>query len=174
MRVLRALVPMLTLCSSICAFAQGASSIWDHNGSAVYLSADGAGRRFYYQAPRAGLQEVGVQPGNLLFDGRRDGNRYSGTAYVFSKSCGGLAYAVSGPVSSDQRSVTMYGKAPTVSTNCRVVGYRDDVLVFTFSSSSAIAKAPEDAVTEAFAMANIEEEKRQSELRIIQQQELER
>jgi hypothetical protein len=176
MLVLRALVTVFALCSSICAFAQGASSIWDHNGSAVYLSADGAGRRFYYQAPRGGLQEVGVQPGTLLFDGRRDENRYSGTAYVFSKFCGALAYAVSGPVSPDQRSVTMYGKAPTLDSNCRVVGYRDDVLVFTFSSSSEIAKAqsPEDAVTEAFAMANVEEEKRQSELRIIQQQELER
>jgi hypothetical protein len=175
MFILRALIPMLALCSSICAFAQGASSIWDHNGSAVSLSADGASRKFYYQAPRAGLQEVGIQPGTLLFDGRRDGNRYSGTAYVFSQLCGALAYPVSGPVSPDERSVTMYGKAPSVSANCRVVGYRDDVLVFTFSSSSAIAKAvPEDAVTGAFALANVEEEKRQSELRIIQQQEFER
>jgi hypothetical protein len=102
--------------------AQGASTRWDHNGSLVSLSATGARRQFHYESPAADLLQIGVQPGTLLFDGRRDGNKYSGTAYVFSKVCGARAYAVVGPVSPDQRAVTMYGKAPTVNSSCRVIG----------------------------------------------------
>src|SRR5207249_478540 len=47
--------------------------------------------------------------------------------------CGAFPYAVAGPVSPDQRAITMYGKAPIVDPNCCVVGSRDDVLVFNFS-----------------------------------------
>jgi hypothetical protein len=112
--------------------ATQAASTWDHNGSQVSLSATGARRQFHYQAPMASLLGLGVQPGTLLFDGRRNGNQYSGTAYVFSKVCGARAYAVAGPVSPDERTVTMYGKAPIVDSNCRVAKYRDDVLVFNF------------------------------------------
>jgi hypothetical protein len=43
-------------------------------------------RQFYYQAPGADFLEFGVQSGTLLFEGRRNRNQYSGTAYVFSKT----------------------------------------------------------------------------------------
>src|ERR1700676_3466567 len=102
--------------------AQGASTRWNHNGSLVSLSATGARRQFHYQSPAADLLQIGVQPGTLLFDGRRDGDKYSGTAYVFSKACGARAYAVAGPVSPDQRAVTMSGKAPIVNSSCRAIG----------------------------------------------------
>src|SRR5947208_1099306 len=113
--------------------AQGTSSRWDHNGSLVSLSATGTRRQFHYQSPAADLLQIGVQPGTLLFDGRKVGNTYSGTAYVFSKVCGALPYATEGAVTPDQRTVTMYGKAPIVDSTCSVVQYRDDVLVFSFS-----------------------------------------
>jgi hypothetical protein len=116
-----------------------APSTWDHNGSQVSLSATGARRQFHYQAPVASLLGLGVQPGTLLFDGRRDGNQYSGTAYVFSKVCGPRAYAVTGPVSPEERTVTMYGKAPIVNSNCRVVKHRDDVLVFNLTLPAGAA-----------------------------------
>lgn len=124
---------MLTALWATEGLAQGGPTLWEHNGSYVVLSSSGAQRQFRYQAPVAELRQYGVQPGTLLFDGRRDGNQYSGTAYVFSKVCGGLPYDVAGPVSSDQRNVTMHGKAPIVDASCRIVGYRDDVLVFNFS-----------------------------------------
>ena len=130
------------LCSVILAVwatagaAQEASTLWDHNGSQVSLSAAGARRQFHYRTPKAGLLELGVQPGTLLFDGRRNGDRYSGTAYVFSKGCGARAYAVAGPVSPDQRAVTMYGKAPVVNSGCHVIGYRHDILVFNLLSEA--------------------------------------
>lgn len=118
------------------AFAQAGSSFWDHNGSVVALSADGAGRRFYYETPRAGLAEVGVRVGTLLFEGQRSANRYSGTAYVFSQGCGALSYQVAGDVTPDQRTVTLYGKAPHVDSACTVTGHADDVLTFIYRSAS--------------------------------------
>lgn len=109
-----------------------AASLWDHNGSVVSLEANGSIRKFYYQSPRPNLP---VTSGTLLFSGRKEGERYSGTAYIFSARCGARAYPVSGPVAGDQRSVTLYGKAPRVDSNCRVIGFRDDVLVFTFQDT---------------------------------------
>jgi len=88
---------------------------------------------FVYDAPREGLTSRGVTQGTVLFRGRRQGDKYSGTAYIFTKSCGPQPYEVSGPVDSDDRGVTMFGKAPTVNSACEVTGGRDDTLRFTLS-----------------------------------------
>ena len=112
--------------------ASALSKLWNHNGSIMQLAADGASRKFYYVKPRDGLESVGISSGTLLFSGTKSDNFYSGTAYVFSPRCGARPYAVSGPVSDDQRQVTMYGKAPIPNSNCRIGSYRDDTLVFTF------------------------------------------
>jgi hypothetical protein len=80
-----------------------------------------------YAAPRPGLP---VSPGTLLFSGKRSGNIYSGTAYVFSARCGARGYSVSGLVGADDRSVTLYGRAPLVDSTCKTATYRDDTLVF--------------------------------------------
>jgi hypothetical protein len=105
--------------------------LWRHNESTMRLIASGASRQFLYEAPRDGLREVGVTKGTLLFKGRKDGNSYSGTAYVFTR-CGSLPYAVSGPVSADHRKVTMQGRMPIPGSGCSSAGYRDDTLMFTF------------------------------------------
>lgn len=108
------------------------SSFWDHNGSRMGLVADGSRRQFYYAAPRAALVERGVQAGTLLFEGERRGNTYVGEARIFARPpCGEFTYPVEGPVSSDQRSVTMFGRAPRVNERCQVTSYRDDTLIFT-------------------------------------------
>jgi hypothetical protein len=113
-------------------------SQWEHNGSVVYLTADGAKRRFYYDAPRAGLDAIGVKRGTLLFEGRKDGDRYSGTAYLFSQKCGLQAYAVSGPVASDQSqiTITLSGQAPRLDATCKQVGLRNDNLVFRYRANT--------------------------------------
>jgi hypothetical protein len=108
------------------------SSFWDHNGSRMGLIVDVERRRFHYAAPRAALAERGVSQGRLLFEGERIGNRYTGTARIFATTaCGEFTYPVEGPVSADQRRVTMYGRAPRVNNRCEITGYRDDTLVFT-------------------------------------------
>ena len=107
---------------------------WDHNGSFVILRANpnDPKREFYYENPRKSLLPLGVKKGTLLFSGKRKGNEYLGTAYVFNKQCGALLYQVHGPVSQDQRLVTLYGQAPRVDSNCRVIGFFDDTLIFSF------------------------------------------
>jgi hypothetical protein len=117
-------------------FAQSQSSVWEHNGSTVYLSSKNTQRQFFYHKPRAGLEAGGVQSGTLLFSGRRIGGQYSGTAYIFSNKCGAVSYQVSGPVSPDDRIVTLYGKAPTLDEFCQTVAYRPDVLLLTLVTSS--------------------------------------
>jgi serine/threonine protein kinase len=113
------------------------TSIWNHNGSLVYLSANGASRRFYYERPRDGLLPLGVQRGTLLFEGRKEGNRYSGTAYIFTRNCSPAPYEVSGPISPNDEQVTMHGRAPLLNAACQTTGYRDDVLVFTYQQSTS-------------------------------------
>ena len=112
--------------------AANAVSYWDHNGSVVSLTANGATRRFYYEMPRAGLEAIGVKPGTLLFRGRKEGDTYSGTAFIFAPNCPPTPYEVSGTVSAGDRQVTMYGQAPRVGAGCRITGYRSDTLIFAF------------------------------------------
>lgn len=130
MKVLVGVFALLVFSTS--AFAQ---TNWNHNGSVVTLHANGANRQFSYSVPRAGLP---VKSGTVLFKGTKSGNTYSGIAYIFHSKCGARHYPVSGPVSDDQKSVTLYGQAPQVGSNCKVVDYRDDVLVFNFQEGSQV------------------------------------
>ena len=107
-----------------------APRLWNHNGSTMKLVSNGVQRQFYYENPRQGMRDEGVRRGTLLFEGTRTGNGYSGTAYVFLRGCSPKGYHVSGTISDDERSVTMYGQAPRLNAECRLVGYRSDELVF--------------------------------------------
>jgi hypothetical protein len=120
-----------------------AKSLWEHNGSAVSLEADGQFRRFHYDTPRIGLS---VEPGTLLFHGLRRGSSYIGTAYVFSETCGSIGYPVMGPVSADQRKITLFGEAPVRDADCKIVRFRTDGLVFTYRRTVAESAEPEDQV----------------------------
>lgn len=131
---------LLALSAAVPAYAQ---SLWEHNGSVVRLHADGPTRHFYYDQPRPGLP---IDRGALLFSGRKDASNYSGTAYLFSRTCGSIGYHVSGTVSEDQRVVTMYGRAPVRDRGCKVTGHRDDTLVFIHQSS------PQPDTEQSFAL----------------------
>ena len=129
----------LTLCivailpATSIALAQS-TSFWNHNGSTVKLEASGNARRFYYVEPRTGLA---AKPGDLLFEGQRNGSRYIGTAYLFSEICGPIGYAVDGVVGNNDRMVTLTGTAPRRNAQCQVMAYFQDQLVFSFSENSA-------------------------------------
>jgi hypothetical protein len=59
-------------CSSAQAQTQTGSpepTIWNHNGSEMYLVANGSSREVYYQKPRQGMLDAGARPGSLLFRG---------------------------------------------------------------------------------------------------------
>jgi hypothetical protein len=108
---------------------------WDFNESVFSLVAKGQDRKFYYHAPREGLTAVGVTRGTLFFDGSRNGKKYSGNAYVFSKPCGPASYAVTGTVSDDEREVVLSGQAPRRNARCEVVNYVEEPIKLTLEAA---------------------------------------
>ena len=106
------------------------NTIWNHNGSLMRLEANGSERRFVYDLPRRGMLEAGVKSGDIVFDGRREGPTYSGTAYIYTKLCGRVAYPVAGNVSANERTVALEGQVPLHAPNCTVRSYRRDKLQF--------------------------------------------
>lgn len=119
--------------------AQGAvaDSFWEHNGSLMRLSTDGSDRRiFTYEEPSDLMYRAGVRTGTVLFEGRRIGDEYVGTARVFSRNCGWLEYRVSGVVP-NERTVILYGKRERYnSQTCRPTGsVAHDKLVFNYRYS---------------------------------------
>lgn len=111
-----------------------ADSYWNHNGSLMRLSADGNARAFTYHSPRQGMINAGVRPGTLFFDGWRDGNRYHGTARVFSPDCGASAFFIEGRVVSETH-VVLEGWRP-VFRNCTPTSDQTwEHLEFTYSYS---------------------------------------
>lgn len=103
-------------------------SSWTHNGSIMSVTTQEDRIMIYYQQPRQGMIDEGVRPGTLLFDGRRTGNRLSGTSYVFDRRCGRIPYSDDGNVLSGERSIFLSGRrVPTqLSADCAVVAYRVD------------------------------------------------
>jgi hypothetical protein len=94
-------------------------TIWDHNGSVMYLVANGPSREFYYQKPRAGMLEVGARSGSLLFRGQINNGQFSGTAYIFNPRCGRIPFQVKGPILDNDERIILTGEAPRVGRNCR-------------------------------------------------------
>lgn len=109
---------------------QSAPSLWEHNGSTVYLVANGQTREFYYQEPRPGMTDVGARQGSLLFTGISSNGGYQGTAYIYRGACGRFPYRVSGPILDNYERVVVRGQAPRVGPDCRIRGYFDDTLEF--------------------------------------------
>jgi hypothetical protein len=98
------------------------STIWDHNGSVVYLVANGSLREIYYQKPRPGMLDAGARPGSLLFRGEVNTGQYLGTAYIFSLHCGPIPFEVKGPILDDDKRIVLTGQAPRVGQDCRPSG----------------------------------------------------
>ena len=119
-----------------------ATSLWDHNGSVVYLVANGNQRELRYLEPRQGMLQAGAHAGSVLFSGRSVQGRYFGTAYVFNRQCGPTPYEVSGPILNDDRSVILTGLVPRLGADCRVYGYLEDRLEFTYLRSETFAPQP--------------------------------
>jgi hypothetical protein len=108
------------------------TSYWSHNRSIMYMTEDGTRRQIYYDDPRPGLKEVGVKQGTLVFDGAVDGTTLSGTAFVFAKQCDPLSFAVTGKLTPDGKRITLKGKAPRIGTKCKIVGDKQQELIFDF------------------------------------------
>jgi hypothetical protein len=110
-------------------------TVWDHNGSVMYLVANGSSREFYYQKPRPGMLDAGARPGSLLFRGQVNSGQYSGTAYFFNPHCGSIPFEVKGPILEDEERIVLTGQAPRVGQNCRTYGFYTSNLEFRRSKS---------------------------------------
>ena len=110
-----------------------ADSFWNHNGSTMRLKDNGKYRVFIYEIPSAKMQSTGVKKGTLLFNGERIGDKYYGTARVFSKYCDyPISYTVKGNVYGGPKVVLM-GTRPSYDAGCKANGkITTDKLVFTY------------------------------------------
>jgi len=112
-------------CTSAQAQTQTASpepTIWDHNGSVMYLVANSSSQEVYYQKPRQGMLAAGARPGSLLFRGEVNNGQYLGTAYIFNLHCGPIPFEVKGLVLNDDEQIVLTGRAPRVGQDCRPYG----------------------------------------------------
>ena len=96
-----------------------------------------------------------MTPGTMEFNGTQTGNVYEGTAYVFSRTCGAIGFAVSGSVAQDAQSITMKGWVPYIDLQCRRVGGHPGVpnlkhtkVLDAFIDGDTIAKANWNSVLE--------------------------
>jgi hypothetical protein len=123
--------------------ASAEPTLWDHNGSVMYLVANGHSREFYYQKPRTGMLEVGVRPGSLLFRGEIENGQYSGTAYIFNTHCGQIPFQVKGAILENDERIVLTGEAPRVGRNCRAYETATSSLEFKLVKSNAGAQSQE-------------------------------
>lgn len=117
-------VRMAHLALTVCLLANPVMAqpwFYDHNGSVMRLDIDGARVIVTYERPRAGLADVGVVTGTVLFDGATEGPNYvGGMAWVFSRRCGDIDYYVYGPLIPGSN-FTLTGAAPVRDATCRIV-----------------------------------------------------
>jgi hypothetical protein len=101
-------------------------SYWDYGGSIMHLEAmpDTSSRVLYVYRPSSAMSAMGAHPGDLFFSGRRNGDRYEGTAYVYAGRCGKFPYPVTGSVENGDQTIVISGRKPNIDqTSCRIDGY---------------------------------------------------
>ena len=130
-------------------------SLWSHNGSVLYLVANGTWREFHYKQPRPGMVQVGAYPDALLFRGQSINHEYFGTAFLFNSQCGQLPYQVRGSILDGYKRVLMTGQAPQVGPDCRVIGYFDDTLDFRLIEPAPPNPSPQPSPPPPAALSSV-------------------
>lgn len=110
----------------------GVSSYWSHDGSEVGLLAAGNAREFVVTTPRADLAGV-VLPGDRIFTGVKEGERYRGQARVLGDACGNGEFDVAGPVLDGGHRVDLEGNRVRAGAGCPSPGTEQVKLVFQFT-----------------------------------------
>jgi hypothetical protein len=114
-----------------------APTIWDFKGSQVALTSEGDIKHIKYEVPRPELIISGVSEGTLLFEGRDDGNRYAGKAFVFSRKCGTRSFDVTGAIeqSASKVTLTLTGDRTEIDADCHPTDkVKHDVLTLSRSA----------------------------------------
>jgi hypothetical protein len=137
----------LFLGTSVYAQQQDASppaerTLWDHNGSIMYLVANGSSREIHYQKPRPGMLDAGAHPDDILFKGEINDGQFSGIAYIFNAQCGQAPFHVKGPILEDGAKIVLTGQAPRVGRNCQSYAEYTSTLEFKLLKTSEVAQPP--------------------------------
>jgi hypothetical protein len=115
-------------------------TLWDHNGSIMYLIAIGSSRELHYQKPRPGMLEAGARPDDVLFKGEINDGQIAGTAYIFNAQCGPVPFRVKGPISDNGGRIVLTGQAPRIGRNCQTAGEYTSTLEFKLLKTSEVAQ----------------------------------
>ncbi|TPL53095.1 M23 family metallopeptidase [Mesorhizobium sp. B2-4-4] len=97
------------------------ASYWTLNGSEVGLVAEEDIRKFIFTSPVATLLQT-VKPGDQIFVGKKDGDRYVGRARVLGDGCGSDEFDVSGPVTEGGLKVEISGTRLKQGAACSAPG----------------------------------------------------
>jgi hypothetical protein len=119
--------PPMTANGTVANFA----SYWTSGDSEVGLVAVGASRSFVYTVPAPALAQI-VRPGDVLFEGRKEGDRYVGRARVLDDACGDEPFEVSGPVTAGGQRVEVSGSRIRQGATCGQPGAQLVTLRFDF------------------------------------------
>jgi hypothetical protein len=122
-------------------------TIWDHNGSVMYLVTNGSSRELRYQKPRPGMLDAGARPGSVLFRGEVNSGQYLGTAYIFNPHCGPIPFEVKGSILNDER-IVLTGQAPRVGRNCHPSGSYTSNLEFRQLKPNEAAQSQEPSAAQ--------------------------
>jgi hypothetical protein len=131
-----------------CAYAEvpdpsSERTTWDHNGSVMYLIANGSSRELFYEKPRPGMVEAGAKTGSLLFRGEVSNGQYIGTTYMFNLQCGQVPFQVKGGILDDGKRIVLTGLAPRIGRNCRAIASYSTTLEFRLLNPIADSPASE-------------------------------
>ena len=91
----------------------------------MYSITEGKVVKFYYEIPRKCMKDLLVNKDTLKFEGTKNGQRYRGKAYVFTRECGGknIEYDVSGSENDNHTLVILGGPAPVIEPEtCQLLG----------------------------------------------------
>jgi hypothetical protein len=135
----------ISVSSSYAALA--GESVWLHNGSTIRWVSDGDSRRAYYVRPRAGLEQIGIFPGQLLFDGFRRGSMVAGQAHTFKPGCPPLHFSVSANLLSET-TIDLRGRAPRREAGCVVTSFVETELQFDYAQTPSAAPSPSSPTLE--------------------------
>ncbi len=102
-------------------------STWDHNGSTMIMETRRRNVEIRYETPSRRMRRIGVQQGEILFDGRINRrNKLVGEAFVFRRGCQPAGYDVRGRFKPDvgQEEIILRGAAPIRERGgCSVIDY---------------------------------------------------
>jgi hypothetical protein len=128
---MRFLLAFSVLCCAIPAYAD---SIWysDQYPGDQILSGCGATREIH-------IEKDAETKGEIVFKGTADGRNYTGTAYIYTKSCGRIEFEVSGQVrilpdadGEHHASIDLTGQMPELDSQCKNRGTVTKVVQFKY------------------------------------------